>query len=110
MRNSSNQNFIKEVKTTNKVWNNELASQTDFAQGDCWSDIMDNCSEGDKVINGVGQLFIVLRAAFVDFGQGDLKNGLNTTVNLQPCKKDGTMHMGMNHVHNTDFGWGWNRD
>ena len=110
MRDSSNQNFTPTVELSNKVWNNELARLTDFEKGDCWSDIMDNCSKGDTIINGVGWKFIVTRASFVDFGQGDLKNGLNSTVNMQMCKKDGTMHKGMNESHNVDFGWGWKED
>ena len=75
-----------------KVWNNELGYKTDWKEGHSWRDIMDNVNEGDKVINGMGQILICTMKLdlnkYHNFGEKKLQ------VYLHPTKKDGTLHKG----------------
>ena len=99
---------------TSKVWDNELANKTEFREGHGWSEIMDKVKEGDKVINGVGQVFICTyqtdRELIVSTGNEIFNNGFNWSVHLHPTKKDGTLHRGMSHISYVNFGTGWSRD
>jgi hypothetical protein len=96
---------------TSKVWDNELASKTDFREGHGWSEIMDNIKEGDKVINGIGEVFICTYQTNNSLsGEGkDFNNGLNWSVDLHPTKKDGSLNKGMSFISYVNFGTGWSR-
>tara|TARA_R100001244_G_scaffold123332_1_gene93009 strand:- start:302 stop:616 length:315 start_codon:yes stop_codon:yes gene_type:complete len=93
------------VELTGKVWNNELAGKTNFRKGHSWNKIMDSVKEGDKVINGIGEVFICTNKydlnEYHDFGHKALR------VTLHPTKKDGTIHKGRRWIAFVDSGTGW---
>tara|TARA_R100000654_G_C2605565_1_gene115770 strand:+ start:261 stop:545 length:285 start_codon:yes stop_codon:yes gene_type:complete len=92
-----------------KVWNNELGYKTDWKEGHCWIDIMDNVNEGDIVINGRGQILICTMKLdldkYNDFGEKKLM------VWLHPTKKDGTLHKGRSAIRYRSVGeFTWERE
>jgi hypothetical protein len=87
-----------------KTFNNELARKTDFEQGHCWSEIMDDVEVGDTVINGTGIVMLCSQATAWD----DRNDGKNTSVTVNHTKADGTIHMGMRGIHyrcSKIYGW-----
>jgi len=99
-----------ETVLTSKVWDNELASKTDFRQGHDWTQIMNNVQEGDKVINGIGEVFICIYQTDEKLIEGKVFNeGFNWSVDLHPTKKDGTLHRGMAQISYVNYGTGWDR-
>jgi len=95
---------------TSKVWDNELASKTNFRQGHDWTQILNNVKEGDKVINGIGEVFICTDYSDYELIEGKIFNeGFNWSVHLHPTKKDGTIHRGMSFISYVNWGTGWSR-
>ena len=109
----SENRYMDETVLTSKVWDNELASKTNFRQGHDWSQILNNVQEGDKVINGIGEVFICTyqtdRELIVSSGNKIFNNGFNWSVHLHPTKKDGTIHRGMSFISYVNWGTGWSR-
>ena len=102
--------YMDETVLTSKVWDNELASKTNFRQGHDWTQIMNNVQEGDKVINGIGEVFICIYQTDEKLIEGKVFNeGFNWSVDLHPTKKDGTLHRGMAQISYVNYGTGWDR-
>ena len=93
-----------------KVWNNELyGRKSNFREGHSWTEIMDNVKEGEKVINGIGEVLICVRKLdlneYHDFGEKCLQ------VYLHPTKKDGTLHKGRSYIcYRNDGNFLWEKE
>jgi len=107
--------FLETPELTGKVWNNELAGNTDFHEGHGHSEIMDNIVEGDIHILGNGEKCICIYAHKKQEDDEDvnfLKHilvGQNWSVIVHPTKKNGTIHRGMASYEWSSFGHGWDR-
>ena len=102
------------LQLTDTTWNNELARNSNFVEGHGWSEIMDNIKEGDKVIDGIGEVLICTSTLDLEKFSAEAGVVLGYTslmVTLQPTKKDGTLHKGKASINFSNVGCsGWERD
>lgn len=98
-----------------KVWNNQLGKKTKWKEGHSWTEILDNVKEGDKVINGIGEVFICNWTfdTIASLKEDNIEHSLGDkflTVWLHPTKKDGTLHKGRSSISYQNKGTGWERE